>query len=73
MIGGTGVVHSEECRRRVETEMKKDPDEAARINVANTKRAEFVKKNGLKRIAVEEMEPRGGQPHRAERTQLRIR
>ncbi len=48
VIGSAGVVHSEECRRRIETEMKKDPEEAARINIANEKRAEFVMKRGLK-------------------------
>ena len=54
-----GVVHSEECRRRIETEMKEDPEEAARINVANKKRAEFVMKHGLKGSA-DEREPRRG-------------
>ena len=24
-VGGTGILHSEECRRRIEKEMKKDP------------------------------------------------
>ncbi len=36
--GGTGVIHSEECRKRMETEMKKDPEEARRLQDTYEKR-----------------------------------
>ncbi len=60
VTGGAGVLHSDERSRTVETEMKTDPEGAARINFANKKRAELAMKHGLKRTADEEMEPGGG-------------
>ena len=41
-IGGTGVPHSEECRRRIEREMKHDPIQRHRIKEAQSRRKEFI-------------------------------
>jgi hypothetical protein len=46
VLGGTGVTHGEERRNRMETEMKKGPEEARRLREARTKREEFVSKHG---------------------------
>ena len=47
-IGGTGIPHSEECRRRIEKEMKNDPEQRQRIQETKRKRREFIEKHAKK-------------------------
>ena len=44
-IGGTGVAHSEDCRRRIEKEMRQDPEQRERIREAKIKRKDFIEKH----------------------------
>ena len=43
-IGGTGIPHSEECRRRIEKEMKNDPEQHERIQEIKRKRRDFIER-----------------------------
>ena len=47
-VGGTGIPHSEECRRRIEKEMKNDPEQRERIQETKRKRREFIEKHAKK-------------------------
>ena len=40
-IGGKGIHHSEECRRRIEKEMKNDPEQRERIQETKRKRRDI--------------------------------
>ena len=41
-------LHSEECRRRIEKEMKNDPEQRERIQETKRKRREFIEKHAKK-------------------------
>ena len=47
-IGGSGVAHSEQCRSRIEREMRKDPGQRERVKEALCKRKEFIMKHAKK-------------------------
>ena len=47
-IGGTGILHSKERRRRIEKEMKNDPEQRERIQETKRKRREFIEKHAKK-------------------------
>ena len=54
-IGGTGVAHSEECRRRIEKMMKADPVQKMKLEEVKTKQRQFIKRHMAKRgLAIEE-------------------
>ena len=46
-LGGTGMVHSEECRKRIDQELRKDPETAGKLRASFKRRKEFVKQHGL--------------------------
>ena len=54
-IGGTGIHHSEECRRRIEKEMKNDPGQRERIQETKRKRRDFIERHA-KKLKVDETE-----------------
>ena len=47
-IGETGIPHSEECRRRIEKEMKNDPGQRERIQETKRKRRDFIERHANK-------------------------
>ena len=53
IIGGTGIPHSEECRRRIEKDMKNDPERRERIQETNRKRRGFIERHA-KKLKVDE-------------------
>ena len=44
-IGNTGVVHSEECRKRIEKAMRQDAGDRERVREAHKRRTDFVNKH----------------------------
>ena len=40
--------HSEECRRRIEKEMKNDPEQSARIQETKRERRDFIERHATK-------------------------
>ena len=46
--GGTGILHSEECRRRIEKEMESDPEQRERIQETKRERREFIERHAKK-------------------------
>ena len=46
--GGTGILHSEECRRRIEKEMKNDPEQRERIQETKRKRRDVIERHAKK-------------------------
>jgi hypothetical protein len=50
-LGGTGVPHMEECKKRVEAKMKNDPEQLKRMKDAKLKQKIFVDKFMLKQGA----------------------
>lgn len=59
-LGGTGVLHNEACRPRMETEMKNNPDTAEKLRAAHKKRQDFVNKFGISHRESEEQDSGGG-------------
>ena len=45
ILGGTGVPHSEECRRRIQRLMREDPEDQGKVREAERKRKAFVDKH----------------------------
>ena len=46
--GGTGVVHSDDCRQRVEDKMKKDPEMRIKLKEVKSKQKNFIEKHANK-------------------------
>ena len=47
-ITGTGILHSEVCRRRIEKKMQNDPEQRERIQETKRKRRDFIEKHAKK-------------------------
>ena len=45
MLGGTGIPHSEDCRKRIENEMRDDPEQRQKLKEVRKRREEFVKQH----------------------------
>ena len=47
-IGGSAILHSEECRRSIEKDMKNDPEQRERIQETMRKRRDFIERHAKK-------------------------
>ena len=66
MLGSSGVVHNDERRKRLEKEMKDDPEKKAKLKDIKRKRSEFVSKHVSASSA--KANPEGDEPATAEAT-----
>ena len=55
-IGGTGLPNSEECRRRIEKDIKNDPEQRERIQETKRKRRGLIERHAKKLKVVESAE-----------------